>query len=169
MDPSWYEVEEFCAAAKRNDIPAMKSVLDAQGPAIVHARDSAGDTALSWAAWYGNIEAVEWLLNNGADINMPGVRNRTPMGWAAEGGRKETIALLLERGADPSLKDDEGNTPAMTARIRNFPDVVALIEGKVAERLAAETAKKNEEEGKALSAKRLEDLKKHKPPRIKGF
>jgi ankyrin repeat protein len=169
MDPSWYEVEEFCAAAKRNDTATMTMILDMQGTFIANSTDSAGDTALTWSAWYGNLDAMRLLLDYGADINMPGVRGKTAMGWAAEAGRKEAVALLLERGADASIKDDEGKTPLDIAREKGHKDVADLIDGK---RIAKETAlrqKQDEEEGKALTAKRLQELKKNRPPKIKGF
>jgi ankyrin repeat protein len=169
MDPSWYEVEEFCAAAKRNDTATMTMMLDMQGPVLINSNDSAGDTALTWSSWYGNLDAINLLLNYGADINLPGVRNKTPLAWAAEAGRKDAVALLLDRGADASIKDDEGKTPLDIARERGHKDVIDLIDGK---RIAKETAlrqKQEEEEGKALTAKRLQELKKNRPPKIKGF
>lgn len=169
MDPSWYEVEEFCAAAKRNDTAALQSLLDMQGPVLINSNDSAGDTALTWSSWYGNLDAMKLLLDYGADINLPGVRHKTPMAWAAEAGRKDAVALLLERGADPSIRDDEGKTPLDIARERGHKDIIDLIDGKRLAKEAAIRQKQEEEEGRALAAKRLQELKKNRPPRIKGF
>jgi len=169
MDPSWYEVEEFCAAAKRNDTAALQSMLDMQGPVLINSNDSAGDTALTWSSWYGNLDAMKMLLDYGADINLPGVRGKTPMAWAAEAGRKEAVALLLDRGADASIKDHDGKSPLDIARERGHKDIIDLIDGK---RIAKETAlrqKQEEEEGKTLAARRLQELKKNRPPKLKGF
>lgn len=169
MDPSWYEVEEFCAAAKRNDTAAVQSMLDMNGPVLINSNDSAGDTALTWASWYGNLDTMKLLLDYGADINLRGVNGKTPLAWAAEAGRKEAVAMLLDRGADASIKDNDGNTPLEIARNRAHKDVVDLIDGRAAAKRAELKQKQDEEEGKALAAKRLQELKKHKPPRIKGF
>lgn len=169
MGPSWYEVEEFCAAAKRNDTAALQSLLDANGPVLINSSDSAGDTALIWASWYGNLEAMKLLLDYGADINLRGVRGKTALVWAAEAGRKEAVSYLLDRGADGSIKDNDGKSPLDIARERGHKDVVDVIDGRAAAKRAELKQKQDEEEGKALAAKRIEELKKHKPPRIKGF
>ncbi|MEZ0259812.1 MAG: ankyrin repeat domain-containing protein [Alphaproteobacteria bacterium] len=169
MDSSWYEIEEFCAAAKRNDTAALQLTLDMQGSYIANSADSAGDTALTWAAWYGHVESMALLLDYGADINLKGVRGRTALAWAVEGNKKEAVALLMSRGADINVKDDDGKTPLQSARDKGFTEIGDLIEGVTAAQKAEIRRKQEEEAGKTLAAQRLQELKKLKPPKIKGF
>ncbi|KAL4877409.1 putative hspc200 [Aspergillus karnatakaensis] len=59
-------------------------------------------TALHQAAQVGNVLAVKYLLERGADPNIKDATNRTPLGWAVELKRPEVVALLEEalRGKD---------------------------------------------------------------------
>jgi hypothetical protein len=56
-------------AAVRNDVAALRQLLD-DG----HKADEGGDswTALIWASRSGSIEAINLLLDSGADVNLPG-------------------------------------------------------------------------------------------------
>src|ERR1700682_5244265 len=56
-------------AAARNDAAALRHLLD-DG----HKADEGGDswTALIWASRSGSIEAINLLLDSGADVNLPG-------------------------------------------------------------------------------------------------
>jgi ankyrin repeat protein len=79
-------------------------------------------TALSDAAWRGDIDTVRLLVKNGADINE---LNGTPLFLAARGGhplgphtcgtealgRPGEIEALLELGADPNQRDGRPRTP----------------------------------------------------------
>src|SRR4051812_47998511 len=56
-------------AAARNDVAAIRRLL-ADG----HEADEGGDswTALIWASRSGSLEAIDLLLDSGADVNLPG-------------------------------------------------------------------------------------------------
>ena len=61
-------------------------------------------TPLSRAIEFGDFEAVEIILNAGADPNqktnlLSGVNIQTPLAFAIELGKSEMVELLLERGA----------------------------------------------------------------------
>ena len=43
---------------------------------------------------------VQFLIDNGADINKADKDKRTPLHWAVESGKKEMVELLIENGAD---------------------------------------------------------------------
>ena len=70
-----------------------------------------GQTPLVWAALVGQLEAVDWLLQNGAAVNGRTKDGGTPLHAAAFLGRVEVAKLLLEHGADIEAKNDNGDTP----------------------------------------------------------
>jgi len=70
------------------------------------------DRALLDAAEKGNIEAVKWHLDAGADVNAQDNDIRwTPLHVAAAFGHKEIAELLIAKGADVNAKNKGGETP----------------------------------------------------------
>ena len=72
------------AAAHNNQTAAVRLLLEAGWP--VAARGQSGTTALHWAAWHGNVEAVRILLEYGAPRDVADDTYRgIPRNWAAHG------------------------------------------------------------------------------------
>src|SRR5580765_445606 len=90
-------------AAARNDVVALRQLL-ADG----HTADEGGDswTALIWASRSGSSDAIAFLLDSGADINLPGSTgddwDATPLQHAILARQAGAVRLLLDRGADPN-------------------------------------------------------------------
>jgi ankyrin repeat protein len=88
-------------AAVRNNVTALRELLD-HG----HNADEGGDswTALIWASRSGSIEAINLLLDSGADVNLPGSTgdnwDATPLQHAILQRQPAAVRLLLDRGAD---------------------------------------------------------------------
>lgn len=83
------------------------------GGADLYAYSVDGFTALGFAAYFGQLEAVRALLELGANPNLA---SANPMGVAplhsALSARNEAIVdLLLSKGANPNLASKEGWTP----------------------------------------------------------
>src|SRR5215831_791976 len=90
--------EEFFAAARRGDIPAIKAFLD-KG-VDVNSKTRYGATALSYACDKGHVEVVKLLIERGADVNMKDTfYGEVPMGWALSHGYAQIVKLLLDKGA----------------------------------------------------------------------
>lgn len=73
-------------------------------------------TALHQAAERGHRDAVEFLLDNGVDINARKIDGSTPLHLAAEMFRNDVVQLLVDRKADVNAKTDCGDTPYDLAR-----------------------------------------------------
>lgn len=106
------------SAAQSNDLERVKKLLN-KGTSQDEV-DSAGYTALHYAARNGHREVCELLLKNGASVNARTRSGRaTPLHRAATQGRVNIVELLLKRGADANLQDADGCTAlhrAITAR-----------------------------------------------------
>lgn len=76
------DTTRFFQAIESGDVAQARVFLE-QHPELVHARDSAGATALHIAAFHGNRELVSFLCEKGADLNARDGRfGATPSGWA---------------------------------------------------------------------------------------
>jgi hypothetical protein len=89
-------------ALKRGDTAAFREML-AQVDDI-DALDDSGWTLLNWAAGRGDLEAVNLLLERGADPLARGRDQRTPYLIALAAGRREIVARL--RAAEEARNDE---------------------------------------------------------------
>lgn len=88
--------------------------------------DTYGNTPLSIAAHFGQTEAIELLLKNGAVIDgMDG--EMPPLQCAVYSGQRETAALLLKKKANPDRADKYGFTPLAVAAGRGDAKTVKLL------------------------------------------
>ena len=97
----------------------------------VNATDSAGSTALTWAASKGYEDIVKILLERD-DVNLDHAENqcgRTPLSWAAENGHEGIVKMLLEReNVNPDHPDTKfGRTPLMLAARNGHEEVVKML------------------------------------------
>lgn len=63
-----------------------------------------GITPLHFAAESGNVECVQFLLDNGCDANASAMTGKTPLHYAAK--NIEIMKILISSGADPLIKDN---------------------------------------------------------------
>lgn len=92
------------AAAGRGDIESVRELLDYK-PEWLHTIGSHGRTMLWEAAYRGKLEMVQFLVERGADMTLPGCHlsqhtlEVTPYCIARHEGRDEVADYLLQRGA----------------------------------------------------------------------
>ena len=90
-------------------------------------------TALHMAALGGHVEMVEWLLDNGANINartlsQPGYPGaETPLYLAVAAGRTSVVDLLVRRGAKLNLKSSDGTSALAEASGAGHTAIVSLL------------------------------------------
>lgn len=73
--------------------------------------DSLGRTALSAAAWRGDISAVQTLLQFGASPNVRTPTELSPLHRAIESRSYECVELLINYGADVKHQNKRGRSP----------------------------------------------------------
>ena len=88
--------EPFHGPAASNDISAMKALLD--GGLDVNALDDNGDTAITYALDYGNIEMAEFLLARGAKLDIPDREGRSLPGKIRRNGPDRSVNWLGKHG-----------------------------------------------------------------------
>ncbi len=77
-------------------------------------RNNLGETALHFLAVENELDAVQWLVYRGADVNTRSDFGDTPLLEAAQLGYVEMCRLLLENGAEISARSDD-KTPISAA------------------------------------------------------
>ncbi|KAL7300392.1 hypothetical protein TKK_0007012 [Trichogramma kaykai] len=118
----------LCSSVRDDEITAEKLLKCTRTkflPVNVNAQDSLGNTPLHLALRRGKLRLVEWLLNNGADPNLPNAEGLTPITYwdvrdesgntllhlALEHNFRETTQFLLRGGVNPNLVNQAGLTP----------------------------------------------------------
>jgi Zn-dependent protease with chaperone function len=86
-----------------------------------------GVTPLMTAASENDLEQIEILIEEGADVNEQSEFGSTALDWAIIDGQMEAAELLLEKGANPNSVDEYGTTPLMTAVFNENKDMVILL------------------------------------------
>lgn len=98
-----YEI--YCAAG-RGDLEQIKRLVGEGGNVnYVYKPDIYGYTTLHLAAYYALNEIVEYLIQNGADVNVISKDGKTPLDLAEERHKDSTKEILL------SYKAREGTVP----------------------------------------------------------
>ncbi len=113
-------------AIENEDLNRVQAIV-AQNPDQVDAKNPHNNTPLHLAALNGNKDIVEFLIDNGADINLGDNENSPPIVNAAIAPHFDIVKLMLDRGASPSLVDDNGMTPLHFAAIGGDPRIAELF------------------------------------------
>jgi ankyrin repeat protein len=98
----------FGELLEANDLEALKAVFN-ECELNAYDRYSFKKPALSF--YDIPLELMDWLITQGADINVKDEYDRTPLHYHAQVNNVERVALLLERGADIEAQDKYKNTP----------------------------------------------------------
>lgn len=117
-------------------------------PFDINAADrTRGDILLHKACWYGRQDLIEYLLEEGADINVPlsSFDSGNCVHVAVSAGKTEIIRVLFERGASLCVQDANGDTPLHVACRLNclgaVEEILHLIQSKDAEGMRLKFAK----------------------------
>lgn len=83
---------------------------------------------LHWAAWAGEIEIAQMLLDRGLKVDvLAGRGGRTPVMVASMAGQPDMVVFLLGQGADPMLADEKGFTALHFWAVDGHPDTLTHL------------------------------------------
>ncbi|MPZ16295.1 MAG: ankyrin repeat domain-containing protein [Luteitalea sp.] len=102
---------EAAAGAGRLDV--VKSFFTSDGPLKGNTTETQMRDGFTWACEYGRSDVVDFLLQQGVDVNAKLKHDgQTGLHWAAYGGHPGTVRVLLRRNAHVNAKDERfGGTP----------------------------------------------------------
>lgn len=122
---------QFLEAVKEADGDKATELLSKPGNRLINtSRDqTSGDTALHIVVSRKDGLWVRFLLQRGADPNIPNKKGATPLQMATALSFTEGVAALIQSGASLDIGDQTGETPLITAvHARNLALVRLLLE-----------------------------------------
>ncbi len=109
--------------AVQRDVPRLVDYL-MQRRARINTRNRNGETALSIAAYIGNLAYVQRLVEAGAEVNFYGW---PPLSYAAYNGHLAIVDYLLKHGAEINAKTENGSTALFFAARFGHIEVIKLL------------------------------------------
>jgi uncharacterized protein len=92
-----------------------------------NARGRNGVTTLMSYVWRERKDAVQKLLDRGADVNAQDNDGDAALHGAAQSGNVEIVDMLIAKGANLNLKNKQGGTPLMWAAVFGHEDAARRL------------------------------------------
>ncbi|VDI47896.1 Hypothetical predicted protein [Mytilus galloprovincialis] len=112
--------------AAQGEIKLLQQEIS-EGADVNRCDDVGGLTALLWAAAYGQLTTIEFLLENDGDLNAIGGNGENCLLLASAGGYKDIVRMCLQKGQQVNYVDETGSTALIYAAYRNHPGVVQVL------------------------------------------
>ncbi|MBT2737588.1 ankyrin repeat domain-containing protein [Bacillus sp. ISL-7] len=90
----------------------------------INSQDQQGWTAVMMATYANDLETVQILVENGADINIQDNIKNDPFLYAGAEGYFDILKLTIKAGAGPKLLNRYGGTALIPASEHGYVDVV---------------------------------------------
>eukprot|EP00943_MAST-04B_sp_MAST-4B-sp1_P006692 g6692.t1 len=118
----------FIAACKMGNLKDVRAFIK-NNSYDVNATDSFGQTALYIGVFNNNIELIELLVDNGADVDsIVTVTGETSLGVATRNNNTEIVNILIKKGACINRQIGEsGDTVLHRATYKNYPGLLNLF------------------------------------------
>ncbi|KAJ2356233.1 hypothetical protein IWW50_002837 [Coemansia erecta] len=110
-------------AASEGDLARVKQLVE-KDKSKVNEKDENGYTPLHAAASWKHLQLLQYLLDNGGDVDIVDSDGDTPLHICED---IKCAELLLARGADPEKKNHEGLTPVHTTFENEATEVTELL------------------------------------------
>jgi len=121
---------DIFAAAGFGDIEALRRILKANPDAIEARGPVFKRTPLHWAAEKGQTHVLEFLIDQGAEVDAQSWDGWTALHQAAHAGHKGCVELLIQSGAACDARAKSGLTPLQWAALEQNEETADLIAAK---------------------------------------
>jgi uncharacterized protein len=118
-------------AAFADNASTAGALLDAGADVNAVADNSFRNAPLQVTMLTQAVDVARLLLARGADVRHRQEGGFTALHEAVQGGNRDLVAALLDAGADPLAAADDGRTAVDLARVKNDPDLSALLTARL--------------------------------------
>eukprot|EP00754_Rhynchopus_humris_P050856 Rhum_TRINITY_DN9196_c1_g1::Rhum_TRINITY_DN9196_c1_g1_i1::g.31830::m.31830 len=126
----WELQDELQGAVCRNDLHAVRDVVDRLSANCLDHLNADGRTPLFNACRLGHLEAASLLLARGADHSLADDSGETPLAAACFHGHTDVLAMLCGAGADPTVCGGNGSSPYHRALQGGQPLAAAAVRAR---------------------------------------
>ncbi|HZY79426.1 MAG TPA: ankyrin repeat domain-containing protein [Cyclobacteriaceae bacterium] len=147
-------------AAIAGDVDSVKKFLAANG-SVLDAHSADGFTALGFSAFFDRPVVARYLLNSGADPNIPSSNSFkvAPLHSSVAAKSLEITQLLLDHGAKPNVFQQSDVTPLHEAAHNNSPAIAkALLKAGADKSLKTSDGKTAMDYAKEIDAKEIIEM-----------
>lgn len=127
------DIFELVGYIDKNDTSSFVTAIKTVEDANTHRSDN-NKTILMYSAWMGNEEAVNHLLEKGADINMQDETGATALHLAIWKNHESIALKLLEKGADFNLLSKDGMSAMDIAILKGNQNILKVLDSKTPKR-----------------------------------
>lgn len=108
---------------------AIKTQLERFHPVkeTIDQTDNIGNTPLMEAALEGNVDAIVWLTDLGAKVDMRNDNSLTALMIAAQNGHLKAVKTLIKNGANPRKRNRTGLTVVEQADKNNHLEITTFL------------------------------------------
>ena len=119
-------------------VQARVEELLSEVPRMIDAHSPDGFTPLALACFFGHVELARWLINRGANLDLPADNPMkvAPLHAASASRHLEIVRALLEGGANPNARQQGGFTPLHAAAQNGDAEIARVLIEKGADREA---------------------------------
>jgi len=121
------EVDKIQLACRLGDIKLLKAALSSSPSSVNETDSKLGWTPVYRAVICGHLDTVRFLLEEGADPNIPNKLGETALHQAADNNQVRIAQLLLSHNADPNLQQSDGDTPLHHAAYKGNYQMASLL------------------------------------------
>mmetsp|Transcript_14721 Transcript_14721/g.23807 ORF Transcript_14721/g.23807 Transcript_14721/m.23807 type:complete len:897 (-) Transcript_14721:44-2734(-) len=115
-------------AAENGSVPTLKAILEhVNDPNYVNHMSNTGFTALIIASFHGHADAVEYLIDAGANVDQVHDNKVTALMYASAAGHLEAMKVLIAKGADLEFKHTNGGTALLEASTGGMYESIKLL------------------------------------------
>jgi ankyrin repeat protein len=106
------------------EIDRMEGLLNVDN---INLQTKEGVTPLLLAILLDKYDIAHYLINNGADVNIPDEDMNLPIHVASNAGSIELVSVFIKKGVDLFSKTKKGNLPIALAANNGHHDVVKSL------------------------------------------